>query len=285
MPALRFRRVAQLWNWLPSFRGVAEHESMQEAADWLGISPSALSRTVKLLEDAVGAELFVRHSGGLRLTPEGADLLEVTRDAMRAVDECLERVGADSARAAERVVGIGCASDAIAAVVARALPHEPSDLRVDLRLALRDEASWLESQLLVGAIDLAFGPAPAAASGLESSQVGTLTFGLYHPPPSAAADARRETTTEAHAVVPDGVAGDALAMTVASSLDAVRAIARASGRPAVLPDLGVDAGDGFVRIAGHGEPVPVHATWRRPVGPTRPPRIERLVEAVRSRLR
>jgi DNA-binding transcriptional LysR family regulator len=59
----RFRRVAQLWNWLPAFRGVAEHENPQRAASVLGVSASALSRTVKLLEDALGAEVFVRQSG------------------------------------------------------------------------------------------------------------------------------------------------------------------------------------------------------------------------------
>ena len=65
---MRFRRVSQLWNWLPGFRGVAEHASIHKAAQALGTSPSALSRTVKLLESAVGGALFVRQGSGLALT-------------------------------------------------------------------------------------------------------------------------------------------------------------------------------------------------------------------------
>jgi hypothetical protein len=50
---VRLRRVAQLWNWLPGFRAVAEHEHVHKAAHTLGISPSALSRTVKLYALAI----------------------------------------------------------------------------------------------------------------------------------------------------------------------------------------------------------------------------------------
>src|SRR5262245_30593406 len=91
MAMRRFRRVAQLWNWLPGFRGVAEHESVHRAAQTLGVSPSALSRTVKLLESALGAPLFVRQGSGLQLTALGAELLTITRDAMRQVDDGIAR--------------------------------------------------------------------------------------------------------------------------------------------------------------------------------------------------
>src|SRR2546423_13968187 len=87
----RFRRVADLWNWLPGFRAVAEHESVNEAAAALHVSASALSRTVKLLESALGADLFVRRGPGLELTQLGTELLAITRDVMRQVDDCISR--------------------------------------------------------------------------------------------------------------------------------------------------------------------------------------------------
>lgn len=40
----RLRRVANLWNWLPPFRVVAEYQSIQRAAVVLNVSASALSR-------------------------------------------------------------------------------------------------------------------------------------------------------------------------------------------------------------------------------------------------
>src|SRR5262245_9460417 len=85
----RFRRVADVWNWLPAFRAVAEHESIHAAAAALCLSPSALSRTVRLLEDALGVRLFERLGNRLKLTSIGEQLLSIARDAMRRVDDGL----------------------------------------------------------------------------------------------------------------------------------------------------------------------------------------------------
>ena len=61
-PALvqRAVRVSQLWSWLPAFRTVAETEHLPTAARMLELSPSALSRSVKQLEDSLGRPLFTR---------------------------------------------------------------------------------------------------------------------------------------------------------------------------------------------------------------------------------
>src|SRR5688500_18841292 len=83
----RLARVASLWNWLPGFRAVAETENLHEAARGLEISPSALSRTIRLLEDELEQPLFDRAGLSLRLTALGAELLGVVRSAMRAVDD------------------------------------------------------------------------------------------------------------------------------------------------------------------------------------------------------
>ena len=83
----RARRVASLWNWLPAFRVVAEYEGIQKAAVVLHVSPSSLSRTIKLIEDVIGTPLFVRASTGLTLTAFGVELLKRTREAMRRVDD------------------------------------------------------------------------------------------------------------------------------------------------------------------------------------------------------
>ena len=49
----RLRSIANLWNWLPAFRAVAETGNLRLAAERLHVSPSALSRTVRLLEDEI----------------------------------------------------------------------------------------------------------------------------------------------------------------------------------------------------------------------------------------
>lgn len=49
----------------------------------LGVNESAISRRVRDLEDQVGASLFIRHSGGVRLTLAGERLWEHSCEALR----------------------------------------------------------------------------------------------------------------------------------------------------------------------------------------------------------
>lgn len=94
----RTRRVQQFWSWLPAFRAVAETEHLPSAADALHISPSALSRTVRLLEDSLGTPLFDRSGRALRLNEDGRILLGAVRDAMRGVHDAMETVAGEVAR-------------------------------------------------------------------------------------------------------------------------------------------------------------------------------------------
>lgn len=87
--------VTQVWNWLPAFRAAAEYQSLQRAGLALSVSPSALSRSIKLLEQALGVTLFDRSPAGLTLTAHGDRLLSVTRAAMRLVHDGLPQSGDD----------------------------------------------------------------------------------------------------------------------------------------------------------------------------------------------
>lgn len=100
MSLQRHREVARLWDWLPAFRAAAEYESLQRASLALAVSPSALSRTIKLLEEAYGRALFSRSPAGLTLTEEGQRLLVATREAMRRVHEALPSPSTTELRAA-----------------------------------------------------------------------------------------------------------------------------------------------------------------------------------------
>jgi DNA-binding transcriptional LysR family regulator len=86
----RLQRLARFWNWLPAFRAVAETEHVHAAARRLCVSPSALSRTVRLLEADVGEALFRRVGRTLQLTDAGHELLSATRSAMGRIDAGLE---------------------------------------------------------------------------------------------------------------------------------------------------------------------------------------------------
>ncbi len=55
------KKLRDIWAWIPVFRVVAETEHLPTAAARLHVSPSALSRTVRLVEDTLGEELFDLH--------------------------------------------------------------------------------------------------------------------------------------------------------------------------------------------------------------------------------
>ena len=60
---------------LSAFLAIATHGSLGRAAEVLHLTQPALSRTVKRLEEQIGAPLFERNSKGMLLTPVGETLL------------------------------------------------------------------------------------------------------------------------------------------------------------------------------------------------------------------
>jgi DNA-binding transcriptional LysR family regulator len=61
---------------LAYFRVTLESGSVRRAAARLDIAPSAVSRQIALLEEALGATLMERQRNGISPTPEGEMLLE-----------------------------------------------------------------------------------------------------------------------------------------------------------------------------------------------------------------
>lgn len=61
---------------LQHFVAVAELGQVSRAAERCHVSQPALTTSLKKLEDAVGADLFVRHAGGLRMTPRAENFLQ-----------------------------------------------------------------------------------------------------------------------------------------------------------------------------------------------------------------
>lgn len=65
---------------------VAEHLSFRQAAEQLGVRPSAVSRRVRALEDQLGITLFERHSAGVRPTIAGQLFFERARWSLAQLD-------------------------------------------------------------------------------------------------------------------------------------------------------------------------------------------------------
>lgn len=74
---------------LSTFLAVAERNSFSAAGAALGISRSAVSQAVRVLEDQLGTPLLVRTTRSVRLTDAGARLAATAGPALRQADDAL----------------------------------------------------------------------------------------------------------------------------------------------------------------------------------------------------
>jgi DNA-binding transcriptional LysR family regulator len=70
----------------------AQHRSLRKAAESLSVRQSTLSRTLRSLEDRVGAELFERTNGGTRPTAVGHEFLQAARHIIEETDAAFARL-------------------------------------------------------------------------------------------------------------------------------------------------------------------------------------------------
>ena len=75
---------------LTAFLAVADHLSFRAAASRLGVTPSALSHTMRQLEERVGVRLLHRTTRSVSLTDAGLRLLERLRPAVDQIAGALE---------------------------------------------------------------------------------------------------------------------------------------------------------------------------------------------------
>ena len=74
---------------------IAAHRHMGQAADALGISQPAISKTLSELEDAVQAQLVVRSKRGVWLTEKGQVLLRYAGSSLRTLREGLDHISSE----------------------------------------------------------------------------------------------------------------------------------------------------------------------------------------------
>lgn len=172
----RMRRVSNLWNWLPTFRAVAETEHVRQAADRLHTSPSALSRTLKLLEDELGQPLFDRVGRQLRVNAAGQALLRAVRDSMRRVHDATQAIESATLSGPIRVSAEGTLIAAfVVPTLARIRKSYPELVPQVTTGALNDPLLALRT----GDVDVLLQTTACAATDLSCERLGTSTNGVY----------------------------------------------------------------------------------------------------------
>lgn len=119
---------------LLAFLAVAEARSFTRAAARLGTSQSALSHTIRRLENRLGIRLLTRTTRSVAPTEAGEQLLEALRPAVDQIDSRLATLGGLRDRPSGTVritTGRHAAMKVLWPALARLLPNYP-DLRVEL---------------------------------------------------------------------------------------------------------------------------------------------------------
>jgi LysR family glycine cleavage system transcriptional activator len=89
-------------KWLPplatlrAFEAAARRLSFKEAADELGLTPTAISHQVRLLEEYCGKKLFLRRPRPLALTDAGARLFPAIRSGFQTFAAALSSLDAEA---------------------------------------------------------------------------------------------------------------------------------------------------------------------------------------------
>jgi DNA-binding transcriptional LysR family regulator len=170
------RRVGQVWNWLPAFRAVAEAEHLPTASKEANLSPSALSRSVRLLEDDLGVELFAREGRQLELTTAGRRLLGATRSAIRTVESALDQILSSESSGSVHISAPGPYCSLFVLPAFRLLREDYPGIVPHVRSLAPGQVQPL---LLDGGLDIALSNVAEARPEVVITKLGELTYSVY----------------------------------------------------------------------------------------------------------
>ena len=140
------------------FAVVAEHGNVRRASEALGLSPPALSKSLRRLEQAMRAKLVERTPKGVDLTPVGAALLaQVQRLRLTLQDIHREAEDLSQGRAGHLRIGVGATTVEDLPTTYAALLQQAPDLTAHITVGDNDE---LVPALGKGELDLLFNVLP-----------------------------------------------------------------------------------------------------------------------------
>ncbi len=170
---------------LVAFTALAEHLSFRGAAARLGVTPSALSHTMRQLEDRLGVRLFHRTTRSVALTDAGQHLIERVGPAIGQIADAL--VDLDQARrqpsGALRIYATSwAAACVIAPVWSRFLSTYP-DVRLEVQV------NEQPADVVAEGFDAGIGPHNRAAADMIAVRVlGPLKIAVVGAPDYFLAD-------------------------------------------------------------------------------------------------
>lgn len=157
---------------------VLDAGSLTLAAKRLGLTPSAVSKQISRLEEALGARLLERTTRSVRATAAGLALSERSRPLFEAFEEAESAVRSlqEDIRGTVRISASPAFGRACLVPVLGRLAAEYPDLDFDVELGAR-RVDFIEDQ-----VDLAVREGPLADSSLTARRLGTVQAVLCASP-------------------------------------------------------------------------------------------------------
>ena len=168
--------LSDIWNWLPAFRAVAETEHLPTASKRLHVTPAAISRTLGLLEDRLGRQLFNRTGKRLVLNGNGRTLLAAVSEAMQRVEQGLHALEENPFYGPVRLSAVGVLTNHYVLPALLELQREHVHLEPELRIAGTREAAQC---LLRGELDVAFVYEEMTLEGIDVVHLGQSPSSVY----------------------------------------------------------------------------------------------------------
>lgn len=159
-------------NWLRAFEAAARHVSFTGAAQELGVTPSAVSQQVRLLEHHLGSTLFYRLPRSLKLAEAGEAYLPLVRDAFERLAASTAEIFGD--RTGERLTVKATMGFALFWLV----PRLPRFRALHPEIALRVTTSIWAGEPRDPAMDLEIRHGPDSWPGMRAER---LTRDLVFP--------------------------------------------------------------------------------------------------------
>lgn len=161
---------------LRCFSTVAQMGNLAEAANRLGRTQSALSMTLKRLEEHLGGHLFESDRKS-QLTQLGEQVLELAQTELRHFDETVTAIET-SAKAPQgllRIVSVPSVVGLIFPSVISTLTQRYPGLKIELTDA---DTTQVNDSLLRGRADVGIASAPSMANGIRQIPLFSDRFGL-----------------------------------------------------------------------------------------------------------
>lgn len=166
---------------LRAFDEVARQGAFAPAARELCITQSALSESIKQLEDALGMRLFDRTTRTVGLTAAGAAFLQDVRQALGTLEQGVQNLG-DLAALRRGKVRIAAAPSVLAVLLLPVLPALRAahpGIEVDL---VEDSAEGIAQRVRDGLVDFGMGAAHPAGGELVTQPLLSDAMGLVAQP-------------------------------------------------------------------------------------------------------